>query len=119
MSLKDTVAGARNNAMQRMAETKMDRMAKQNDELKVENRVLRDELAENRSEREHVLDLLGNAQISMNEPSKRRFKVLRLIAVGGAVYAVAMKTGARERIKDWMTTMRETKEHQMDHEGNA
>jgi hypothetical protein len=46
----------------------------------------------------------------MSGPSKRRFKVLRLIAVGGAVYAVVTKTGAREWIKDRMNTMRGTTE---------
>jgi hypothetical protein len=110
VSIKDTIAGARNNAMQHMSETKMDRTANENNELRAENRVLRDELAENRSERAEVLDLLGKAQFSMSRPSKRRFKVLRLIAVGGAVYAVVTRTGARERIKDWVNTMRGTTE---------
>jgi hypothetical protein len=110
VSIKDTIAGARNNAKQHMSETKIDRTAKENNELRAENRVLRDELAEDRSERAQVLDLLGKAQFSMSGPSKRRVKVLRLIAVGGAVYAVATKTGARERIKDWVNTMRGTTE---------
>ena len=110
MRIKDTIAEARNAATQHMSETKMDRTASENNELRAENRVLRDELAENRSERAQVLDLLGKAQFSTSQPSKRRFKVLRLIAVGGAVYAVVTRTGARERIKDWMNTMRGTTE---------
>jgi hypothetical protein len=110
MSIKETIAGARNNAMQHMSETKMDRTAKENHELRAENRILRDELAENRSERVQVLDLLDKAQFSISRPSKRRFQVLRLIAVGGAVYALVTKIGARERIRDWVHTMRGTTE---------
>ena len=106
MSITDTIAGARDSAVQHLSETKLDRTAKENDELKAENRVLGDELAENRSERKQVLDLLDKAQISVSGPPKRRFKLLWLLAVGGAVYAVVTKTGAMGRVKAWIDTMR-------------
>jgi hypothetical protein len=106
MSITDTVSGARETAIKRISEAKTDRTAKQVEELRTENRLLRDELAENRSERKQVLDLLDKAQISVGGRSKRRFKVLRLVAAGGAVYAVATQTGAVDRIKGWIDSMR-------------
>jgi hypothetical protein len=106
MNLTDTVNGAKDSAMHRMSDMRLDRTAKENDELKTENRLLRDELAENRSERKHVLDLLDKANISVAEPSRRRFTLLRLIAVGGAVYTVVTKTGAVEKVKGWVDTAR-------------
>jgi len=106
MSITDTVAGARETAIKRISEAKTDRTAKQVEELRTENRLLRDELAENRSERKQVLDLLDKAQISVSGRPKRRFKVLRLVAAGGAVYAVATQTGAVDRIRGWIDTMR-------------
>jgi len=106
VSITDTIAGARDSAAQHLAETKLDRTAKQNDELKAENRVLRDELAENRSERKQVLDLLDKAQISVSGPTKRRFKLLWLLAVSGAVYTVVTKTGLVSRVKAWIDTTR-------------
>lgn len=106
MSITDTLAKARNDATHRLSEAKMDRTARENDELKTENRLLRDELAESRSERQHVLELLDKAQISVSGPTKRRFKVLRLVAMGGAVYAVAVNTGAMDRIRAWFDEMR-------------
>lgn len=106
MSITDTIVDARETAIKRISEAKTDRTAKQVDELKTENRLLRDELAENRSERKQVLDLLDKAQFSVGGRSKRRFKVLRLVAAGGAVYAVATQTGAVDRIKGWIDSMR-------------
>jgi len=100
------VNGAKDSAMHRMSEMRLDRTAKENDELKTENRLLRDELAENRAERKHVLDLLDKADISVSEPSKRRFTLLRIVAIGGAVYTVVTKTGAMEKIREWVDTAR-------------
>jgi hypothetical protein len=96
----------RSGARQRMTEMKADRAESQNDQLKAENRVLRDELAENRSERQRVLDLLDRAQFTMEEPKKRRFRVFRLLLAAGAIYAVGTRTGAFDRVKGWVNEMR-------------
>lgn len=106
MSIADSVTGAKDSALHRMSEMKLDRTARENDELKTENRLLRDELSENRSERKHVLDLLDKAQISVSEPSKRRFTFLRVLALGGAAYAVLTKTDGVEKAKGWINTAR-------------
>jgi hypothetical protein len=120
MSIKQTVAGARDSVRRHMSEAQMDRTAKENGELRAENRVLREELAGNRSEREQVLDLLGKAQISPSEPPERRFKLLRLVAVGGAVYAIITKTGAGNKVKEWMSALkRETAEFGSDVESRG
>jgi hypothetical protein len=94
-----------NHPMQRKSDAKAERAAKENDELKRENRLLREEIADNRSERKQVLALLDKAQISA-KPSKRRFRLLRLAALGGAAYAVITKTGAVTRVKEWAATMK-------------
>lgn len=110
MSITDTVGRAKDGAMQHFSEAKSDRMAKENDELKFENRVLRDELADHRSEHKQVLEMLEKVQLSSNgsRSSGRKFKLLRLIAVGGAVYAIITKTGAVDRVKGWIGSMKGT-----------
>ena len=106
MSIAESVTGAKDSALQRMSEMKLDRTARENNDLKTENRLLRDELAENRSERKHVLDLLDKAQISVSEPSKGRFPFLRILALGGGAYAVLTKTGGMEKVREWVNTAR-------------
>jgi hypothetical protein len=85
---------------------KADRAESQNEQLKAENRVLRDEVEENRSERQRVLDLLERAEFAVEEPRKRRFRLFRLLLAAGAIYAVGTRTGAFQRIKGKMNEMR-------------
>jgi len=106
MDITGRMERVRSGARQRMMEMKTDRAESQNDQLKAENRVLRDELAENRSERQRVLDLLDRAQFTMEEPKKRRFRVFRLLLAAGAIYAVGTRTGAFDRVKGWVNEMR-------------
>jgi len=106
MDITGRMERVRSGARQRMMEMKTDRAESQNDQLKAENRVLRDELAENRSERQRVLDLLDKAQFTMEEPKKRRFRVFRLLLAAGAIYAVGTRTGAFDRVKGWVNEMR-------------
>ena len=106
MDITGRMERVRSGARQRMMEMKTDRAESQNDQLKAENRVLRDELAENRSERQRVLDLLDKAQFTMEEPRKRRFRVFRLLLAAGAIYAVGTRTGAFDRVKGWINEMR-------------
>jgi hypothetical protein len=89
-----------------MMEMKADRAESQNEQLKAENRVLRDEIEENRSERQRVLDLLEKAEFTVEEPKRRRFRVFRLLLTAGAIYAVGTRTGAFQRVKGWMNEMR-------------
>lgn len=103
MTIGQTVERARDGAMQRITEAKIDRTTRENEELKTENRLLRDELSESRSERKQVLDLLEKGQFTTAASKPRRgTKLLRLVAFGGAVYAIGVKTGALERVKNWM-----------------
>ena len=103
MTIGETMERARDGAMHRISEAKMDRTARENDELRTENKLLRDELDESRSERKKFLDLLDKGQLTTPPGSKRRgYKLMRLVAIGGAVYAVGVKTGAIERVKGWL-----------------
>jgi hypothetical protein len=103
MRIADTVVNARDSARQRMSEAKMDRATRELDELRFENRMLRDELDESRSERKQFIDLLE--KMPTGNHTKRRYKLLRMVAMGGAVYAVAAKSGWLERAKDWWHRM--------------
>ncbi len=106
MDITGRMERVRTGARQRMMEMKADRAESQNDQLKAENRVLRDELDQTRSERQRVLDLLEKAEFTVEEPKKRRFRVLRLLLAAGAIYAVGTRTGAFQRVKAWMNKMR-------------
>src|SRR5512132_3553708 len=75
MDITSRMERMRTGARQRMMEMKADRAESQNEQLKAENRVLRDELEENRSERQRVLDLLERAEFAVAEPTKRRFRL--------------------------------------------
>jgi hypothetical protein len=110
MSITDTVGRAKDGAMLHLSEAKIDRTAKENDELKIENRLLREELADHRSEHKQVLDLLEKSRISTSgsASSSRKFRLLRLIAIGGTVYAIVTKTSAVDRVKGWIDSMKGT-----------
>jgi hypothetical protein len=106
MDITGRMERVRSGARQRMMEMKADRAESQNDQLKAENRVLRDELEENRSERQRVMELLEKAAFTVDEPKKRRFRVFRLLLAAGAIYAVGTRTGAFDRVKGWINEMR-------------
>ncbi len=104
MNISDTITDVRNGARRRISDVKADRLVKEKDELRTENRLLRDELAETRSERQHVLELLD--KVTTPPEKKRRHRLLRLFAFGGAVYAVAAQTGAIDLARNWINAMR-------------
>lgn len=106
MDITGRMERMRSGARQRMTEMKADRAESQNEQLKAENRVLRDELEETRSERQRVLDFLEKAQFTVEEPKKRRFRMFRLLLAAGAIYAVGTRTGAFDRVKGWVNEMR-------------
>jgi methyl-accepting chemotaxis protein len=105
MDITGRMERVRSGARQRMMEMKTERTESQNEQLKAENRVLRDELEENRSERQRVMELLEKAAFTVDEPKKRRFRLFRLLLAAGAIYAVGTRTGAFQRVKDWMKEM--------------
>jgi hypothetical protein len=102
MDITGKMERMRTGARQRMVEMRADRAESQNEQLKAENRVLRDEIEGNRSERQRVLDLLEKAEFTVEEPTKRRFRLFRLLLAAGAIYAVGTRTGAFQRVKGWM-----------------
>lgn len=106
MDITGRVERMRTGARQRMMEAKADRAESQNEQLKAENRVLRDELEDTRSERQRVMDLLEKAAFTVEEPRKRRFRLFRLLLAAGAIYAVGTRTGTFQRVKGWMNEMR-------------
>ena len=106
MDITGRMERMRTGARQRMMEMKADRAESQNEQLKAENRVLRDELEENRSERQRVRDLLERAECAVAEPTKRRFRLFRLLLAAGAIYAVGTRTDTFQRVKGWMSERR-------------
>jgi hypothetical protein len=78
-------------AKDRMLEKRLDRATDESDRLRLENEVLRDEVAEARSEHRRILDLLEarlpDEQDEGHHSHKGRWVVF-LLALGGAAYAV-------------------------------
>jgi DNA-binding MarR family transcriptional regulator len=84
-------------AKDRMTENRLDKLDRENDRLKHEVRLLRDDLQEERSALQRALDALSRDEhvtVETKAP-KRRGRLLSLVAIGGA-YLLGAKAG-RER----------------------
>jgi DNA-binding MarR family transcriptional regulator len=94
----DRVSDLGDRARDRMMESRLDTMDRENDRLKHEVRMLRDDLQEERGSLQRALDALRRDEhvtVETKAP-KRRGRILRLIAVGGGAYLLGAKAG-RER----------------------
>jgi hypothetical protein len=106
MDLTGRMDRMRAGARQRMSQLRADRVDEENRDLKAQNRLLREELSEARTERRRVLDLLEKAQLTVQGPSKRRFRLFRLLAAAGIIYSLGTRTGAFSRGRDWFEKIR-------------
>ena len=78
--------GAR--ARERMTETRLDKMDRENDRLKHEVRLLREDLHEERGSLQRALDALGrNEHVTVEtKVPKRRGRIVRTLVIGGGAY---------------------------------
>ena len=85
-------------ARERRTESRLDKFDRENDRLKQEVRMLRDDLQEERGSLERALDALKRDEhvtVHTKTP-KRRGRVLRAIVIGGGAYVLGARAG-RER----------------------
>jgi hypothetical protein len=110
-SMRSMTKSARNKAeavahsmKDRALEKQLDRTSEESERLRIENDLLRDEVAASRSEHQRILDLLDTHLAETTEPAqpkekKRRHRgrwLLVLTAIGGGAYALSRRRTAGE-----------------------
>lgn len=93
----------------RVLEKRLERASDAADRLRFENELLRDEVAENRSEHHRILDLLETRlsnppeiEVEVEKKSHAGRWFLFLMALGGGAYAwVRMRSNGNGRTDDW------------------
>ena len=97
-------------ARERMTETRLDRMDRENDRLKHEVRLLREDLREERGSLTRALDALARDEhvtVETKAP-KRRGRIIRTIVIGGGAYLLGTRAG-RERYDQIVEKLRTMK----------
>ncbi|MGZ8631730.1 MAG: uroporphyrinogen-III C-methyltransferase [Actinomycetota bacterium] len=100
----------------RMMETRLDKVDRENDRLKHEVRLLREDLQEERGTLQSALDALKRDErvtVRTKAPKKRRGRILRTIVIGGGAYLLGARAG-RERYDRVMETARGLKASMQD-----
>ena len=96
--MTERVSDLGDRARERITESRMDKFDRENDRLKHEVRMLRDDLREERGSLERALDALKRDEhvtVHTKTP-KRRGRLLRTIVIGGGAYVLGTRAG-RER----------------------
>jgi hypothetical protein len=96
--MTERVSDLGDRARERRTEARLDKFDRENDRLKQEVRMLRDDLQEERGSLERALDALKRDEhvtVHTKTP-KRRGRVLRAIVIGGGAYVLGARAG-RER----------------------
>src|SRR5262245_50583056 len=85
----------------RVTDARIENLSRQNDELKVENDLLRDELDGDRKTRDRMMSLLDRLDVEARP--RRRIGFFRVLIVGGAAYVLGAKAGRQryEQIRSW------------------
>lgn len=97
-------------ARERMTETRLDRMDRENDRLKHEVRLLREDLREERGSLTRALDALARDEhvtVETKAP-KRRGRIIRTLVIGGGAYLLGTRAG-RERYDQIVEKLRTMK----------
>ena len=107
-------------ARERMTETRLDKMDRENDRLKHEVRLLREDLHEERGSLARALDALGrNEHITVETKApKRRGRIVRTIVIGGGAYLLGTRAG-RERYDQIVEKMRAMKSSVQDRQRSS
>jgi DNA-binding MarR family transcriptional regulator len=97
-------------ARERMTETRLDKMDRENDRLKHEVRLLREDLREERGSLTRALDALARDEhvtVETKAP-KRRGRIIRTLVIGGGAYLLGTRAG-RERYDQIVEKLRTMK----------
>jgi len=107
-------------ARERMNETRMDKMDRENDRLKHEVRLLRDDLHEERGSLSRALDALArNEHVTVETKTpKRRGRIVRTLVIGGGAYVLGTRAG-RERYDQIVGKLRAMKSSVQDRQGST
>jgi septal ring factor EnvC (AmiA/AmiB activator) len=96
--MTERVSDLGDRARERITESRLDKFDRENDRLKHEVRMLREDLREERGSLERALDALKRDEhvtVHTKTP-KRRGRLLRTIVIGGGAYVLGTRAG-RER----------------------
>lgn len=107
-------------ARERMNESRMDKMDRENDRLKHEVRLLRDDLHEERGSLSRALDALArNEHVTVETKTpKRRGRIVRTLVIGGGAYVLGTRAG-RERYDQIVGKLRAMKSSVQDQQGST
>ncbi len=94
----------------RVTDARMDDLSRENDELKLENDLLREELKGDRKTRDRMMGLLDRLDVEARP--KRRIGLIRVLVIGGAAYVLGAKAG-RERYDQLRTWWDKTRQKAM------
>lgn len=107
-------------ARERMTETRLDRMDRENDRLKHEVRLLREDLREERGSLTRALDALARDEhvtVETKAP-KRRGRIIRTLVIGGGAYLLGTRAG-RERYDQIVEKLRTMKSSVQDRQSSS
>ena len=105
--MTERVSDLGDRARERITESRLDKFDRENDRLKHEVRMLREDLHEERGSLERALDALKRDEhvtVHTKAP-KRRGRLLRVIVIGGGAYLLGARAG-RERYEQIMEKVR-------------
>lgn len=94
--MADKVSDLGDRARERMMESRLDKFDRENDRLRSEVKLLRDDLHEERSSLERALDALNKRETVTVKTKPRRGRLLRTVVVGAGAYLLGTRAG-RER----------------------
>jgi hypothetical protein len=99
MALTQKLNEKRSQIKETRMERGLDRASHEKDELKSENRVLRDEVERGQDERDRLLDLVGKMERALEKKSKKkkRGRKLAVLGLGGlAAWAFGTESGRQQ-----------------------
>jgi hypothetical protein len=107
MALTQKLNEKRSQIKETRMERGLDRASHEKDELKHENRILRDEVERGQDERDHLLDLVGKMERALEKKAKKkhRGRKLAFLGLGGLVaWAFGTESGRQQvnRARDRM-----------------
>ena len=94
--MADKVSDLGERARERMTESRLDKIDRENDRLKSEVKLLREDLHEERGSLEQALGALNKRETVTVKTKPRRGRVLRTLVIGGGAYLLGTRAG-RER----------------------
>jgi len=97
-SMAERVSELGDRARERKMESRLDKLDRENDRLRQEVRLLKDDLHEERGSLQQALDALKRDEhvTVQTKAPKRRSRIMRTIVIGGGAYVLGTRAG-RER----------------------